>query len=595
MVNFQTVKTVKQLCGIIKRMDDATVEQRSKFCSSVSKIISCDPKILDLNYCGIDFKNLASKHGFSFDEEGNCVDNLDAQECKTNGLTSFKSKEDERLFDLARAGDKFAENDFIERNMRLVYRYINSYKDSLDEDEIVSLGSWGLMSALRAFDKNMKNSIGMPVSFSSYACMAIESRLGYGLAQKQKQEKHRPVLLYDAVQTEQSSSDGGDLCLIDTVENHSVRPEQVAENNEMVETLLGFCKRVLKEREFKIIMSIVAFNKNGNEMAKELGITRQRCSEIKLRAIKKLRVALGAAGYTVCENDGELALEFQKLSANQSAAIKEELQALPKSAFTKCDVLNKKPRTDDAAVRVAKIGDLLDAVPDSEFVHNKKQLLGLYLRLFRTNRNLLGSPEVGAIGDLKKIDFIWQNCFNEDESKNLELLANIASEELYRANQKDTSYKGTNEMKRRSQVIFTNHLAFFLKNFDLAQIGVTTSGANGVDFKNDFSVIYGLADDFRLGAVNLNDKSTATKIRCLKLIDQFLDMGVDDSTKLILDEYYHKQMTFVELESVVNLNRVTISQRKGRVCKRAELYVNRELEKLAYCDEDESECVVLNK
>ena len=372
-------------------------------------------------------------------------------------------------------------------------------------------------------------------------------------------------------------------------------PEQVAENNEMVETLLGFCKRVLKERELNIIMSMVAFNKNGNEMAKELGITRQRCSEIKLRAIKKLRVALGAAGYTVCENDGELALEFQKLSASQSAAIKEELQALPKSAFTKCDVLNKKPRTDDAAVRVAKIGDLLDAVPDSEFVHNKKQLLGLYLRLFRTNRNVLGSPEVGAICDLKKIDFIWKNCFNEDESKNLEMLANIASEELYRANQKNTSYKGTNEMKRRSQVIFANHLAFFLKNFDLAQIGVTTSGANGVDFKNDFSIIYGLADDFGLGAVNLNDKSTATKIKCLKLIDQFLDMGVDDSTKLILDEYYHKQMTFVELESVVNLNRVTISQRKGRVCKRAELYVNRELEKLAYCDEDESECVVLNK
>ena len=112
---------------------------------------------------------------------------------------------------------------------------------------------------------------------------------------------------------------------------------------------------------------------------------------------------------------------------------------------------------------------------------------------------------------------------------------------------------------------------------------------------HDFSIIYGLADDFNLGAVNLNDKSTATKIKCLKLIDQFLDMGVDDSTKLILDEYYHNQMTFVELESVVNLNRVTISQRKGRVCKRAELYVNRELEKLAYCDEDESECVVLNK
>ena len=128
MVNFQTVKTVKQLCGIIKRMDDATVEQRSKFCSSVSKLIISDPKILDLNYCGIDFKNLASKHGFSFDKEGNCVDNLDAQECKANGVTSFKSKEDERLFDLARAGDKFAENDFIERNMRLVYRYINSYK-----------------------------------------------------------------------------------------------------------------------------------------------------------------------------------------------------------------------------------------------------------------------------------------------------------------------------------------------------------------------------------------------------------------------------------------------------------------------------------
>lgn len=595
MVNLQTVKTVKQLCGIIKRMDDATVEQRSRFCSSVSRLVSNDPKILDLNYCGIDFKDLASKHGFSFDEFGNCVDNLDAQECKSGGVTCFKSKEDERLFDLARSGDKFAENDFIERNMRLVYRYINRYKDSLDEDEIVSLGSWGLMSALRAFDKNMKNSMGMPVSFSSYACMAIESRLGYGLAQKQKQEKNKPIFLYDTLQTDQPASDGGDLCLIETIENQAKRPEQVAENNEMVETLLGFCKRVLKEREFNVLMNMVAFDRNGNEMAKELGITRQRCSEIKLKAIKKLRVALGAAGYTVCENDGELALEFQKLTKSQSAAIKEELQALPKSAFTKCDVLNKKPRKDDAAVRVAKIGDLLADVPDSEFVHSKKQLLGLYLRLFKTNRNLLSVPKIGAVADLKKIDFIWQNCFNEDENKNIELLASIASEELYRAKQKEPSYKGTKEMKTRSQVIFTDHIAFFLKNFDLAQIGVTTSGANGVNFNNDFSIIYGMADDFNLGAVNLNDKSTATKIKCLKLIDQFLDLNVDDLTKLILDDYYHKRMTFVDLENVVDLNRVSISQRKGRACKRAELYVSRELEKLAYCDENESECAVLNK
>lgn len=86
-----------------------------------------------------------------------------------NGL--FRSDYEEELFDKARAGDKFAEYDFIEGNLPLVEFLAEKHLNIADFDELYSAGAFGLMNAYRSFDK------ARGIKFSAFAGLSIKHEM----------------------------------------------------------------------------------------------------------------------------------------------------------------------------------------------------------------------------------------------------------------------------------------------------------------------------------------------------------------------------------------------------------------------------------
>lgn len=69
----------------------------------------------------------------------------------------------------AQAGDKIAEDRFIRRNKRLVFREANRYRGLADWNDLVAAGNWGLARAIKKFD------VSKGFKFSSYAEKLIKT------------------------------------------------------------------------------------------------------------------------------------------------------------------------------------------------------------------------------------------------------------------------------------------------------------------------------------------------------------------------------------------------------------------------------------
>ncbi len=92
----------------------------------------------------------------------------------TGGTGAFprplSSKEELHYLTLAKTGDIYARNKLVEHNLRLVAHIIKKYYSSTnDQDDLVSIGTIGLIKAINTFDIN-KN-----IKLSSYASRCIEN------------------------------------------------------------------------------------------------------------------------------------------------------------------------------------------------------------------------------------------------------------------------------------------------------------------------------------------------------------------------------------------------------------------------------------
>jgi len=78
-------------------------------------------------------------------------------------------REEKECLLLAKEGDKGARNKLVEHNLRLVAHIIKKYYANInDQDDLVSIGTIGLIKAINTFDPN-KN-----IKLSSYASRCIE-------------------------------------------------------------------------------------------------------------------------------------------------------------------------------------------------------------------------------------------------------------------------------------------------------------------------------------------------------------------------------------------------------------------------------------
>ena len=191
-------------------------------------------------------------------------------------------KQERECLEKSANGDIAARNMLVEHNLRLVAHIIKKYYGTQSEqDDLVSIGTIGLIKAINTFDMN-KN-----IKLSSYASRCIENEIlmYFRNAKKSAQD----ISLNETIDTDK---DGNPLTLLDimSVDDNIIDNLDLKLNSKK---LGQFIREELNEREQKII--VLRYGLDGKEavtqksVAKMLGISRSYVSRIETKALKQLR------------------------------------------------------------------------------------------------------------------------------------------------------------------------------------------------------------------------------------------------------------------------------------------------------------------
>lgn len=192
-----------------------------------------------------------------------------------------KEKESEYLLK-AKNGDISARNKLVEHNLRLVAHIIKKYYAvNVEQDDLVSIGTIGLIKAINTFDleKNIK--------LSSYASRCIENEILMYFRNQRKTSQN--VSLEDAVDTDK---DGNALRLMDllSVDDNFIDNLDKKMNLQKIDK---FIAETLTKREKEIVL--YRYGLNGKkpltqkEVADIMDISRSYVSRIEKKALSKLR------------------------------------------------------------------------------------------------------------------------------------------------------------------------------------------------------------------------------------------------------------------------------------------------------------------
>lgn len=193
--------------------------------------------------------------------------------------------EEDRYLTLVSQGDKYAREMLIKHNMRLVAHIVKKYSGAAESDDLISVGSIGLIKAIDTYK------MGHGTTLSTYTARCIENEI---LMLIRANKKHKNTLsLYDPVGVDK---DGNELNLIDLLFEKEDCVFEEVERSVQREKLLKQIKAILTEREYTIICLRYAL-KGGiplpqREVANVLKISRSYISRIEKCAIEKLRRVL---------------------------------------------------------------------------------------------------------------------------------------------------------------------------------------------------------------------------------------------------------------------------------------------------------------
>ncbi|MCL2071813.1 MAG: sigma-70 family RNA polymerase sigma factor [Oscillospiraceae bacterium] len=210
------------------------------------------------------------------------------------GGTAFPkqlSKEDERKYvQLAENGDHEARNKLIVHNLRLVaYIVKKHYPDSKEQEDLISIGTIGLISAARTFKSERQ------INFSTYASKCIDNQIKMYFRKTNKNQNE--ILINEPID---SDNDGNQITLADIFRDPTC-VEEITELRIDLQKLYNYINVGLEPRERQIICNrygLVHSNKNGirvekamtqQEVAKSLDISRSYVSRIEKKALEKLR------------------------------------------------------------------------------------------------------------------------------------------------------------------------------------------------------------------------------------------------------------------------------------------------------------------
>lgn len=201
-----------------------------------------------------------------------------------NNKSSFPkplSAEDEKKYlEKAKGGDRAAREILIRHNLRLVAHIVKKYSGAGEADDLISVGSIGLIKGIETFE------YGKGSQLATYAAKCIENEILMYIRANKKHKQN--VSLAESVGTDK---EGNEITLMDILPLKEESVFSKVENNLLMEKIINIIDNQLLEREREIIRLRYGIGTKTHtqiEVAQKLNISRSYVSRIEKKAIGKI-------------------------------------------------------------------------------------------------------------------------------------------------------------------------------------------------------------------------------------------------------------------------------------------------------------------
>ena len=179
-------------------------------------------------------------------------------------------------------GDKEAKNILIQHNLRLVAHVVKKYNQTEEADDLISVGSLGLIKAINSYKLNHGT------QFSTYAAKCIENEI---LMLIRANKKHKGNLSIEDVLGTDDENNEITIGELSFDEDNNV--EKCVEDKIISKKLDNLLKKNLSNREYEImcmrygLKGIKVYTQI--EVAEKLGISRSYISRLEKKSLEILR------------------------------------------------------------------------------------------------------------------------------------------------------------------------------------------------------------------------------------------------------------------------------------------------------------------
>lgn len=194
---------------------------------------------------------------------------------------ALSPEEEKKYLKLYADGDEQAKNILIERNLRLVAHITKKYSDDRNAEDLISIGTIGLIKGIKTFDSQKNKKL------SSYVSRCIENEVLMYLRSLKKQRND--VYIDDRIGTDR---DGNSMTLADILPNNDPDIADMVSDNLEAKKLYEIMKAALTPAEYSIMVQRYGLGGSRRytqqQIADSLGISRSYVSRIEKKCLLKL-------------------------------------------------------------------------------------------------------------------------------------------------------------------------------------------------------------------------------------------------------------------------------------------------------------------
>lgn len=192
-------------------------------------------------------------------------------------------EEEKECFRKFKLGDKEAKDKLINHNLRLVAHIVKKYSGSQEADDLISVGSIGLIKAINTFE------YGRGTQLSTYAARCIENEI---LMLLRVSKKHsRIISVQDTLGYDKDGNEIDLTNLISDIDENTILDN--VSNNILSDKINVLIKKYLPQREAEIIRYRYGLENfpvlTQREIAQKLNISRSYISRLETKALNTIK------------------------------------------------------------------------------------------------------------------------------------------------------------------------------------------------------------------------------------------------------------------------------------------------------------------